>query len=229
LRGQEDLLRVRREAHTIKLWEGAAVAGAVVGLTFLDEHVQRFIQSNRSEALDRMSSVVREFGEPEVYLTVSAGLAFSGLISNHTRLTLEGLRAVSAVAGAGVVTHVAKWSLGRERPDENTEAEDLDPFTFRDTAWPSGHAATAFALAASLSDGIDRAWATVLLYTAATGVAWSRVNDNRHWLSDVAGGALIGVTSAKLVSGRWRVLGLRPPAVLVGPRGVGVGFVVPLN
>jgi hypothetical protein len=33
-------------------------------------------------------------------------------------------------------------------------------------------------------------------------------------LSDIAAGALIGITSAKLVSGKWQVFGLRPPDVL---------------
>jgi membrane-associated phospholipid phosphatase len=48
-------------------------------------------------------------------------------------------------------------------------------------------------------------------------VAWSRVNDNRHWLSDVAAGAVIGVTSAKLVDGHWRIFNLRTPHFLIGP------------
>ena len=76
----------------------------------------------------------------------------------------------------------------------------------------------AFALAAGLSEAVRLRWAHVGFYGFATGTALSRINDNRHWLSDVGMGALIGITSAKLVSGRWRVLGLRPPGVAVGPR-----------
>ena len=67
---------------------------------------------------------------------------------------------------------------------------------------PSGHTAMAFALATSLSDEIHNRWATVGLYGLATAVGWSRINDNRHWFTDVAAGALVGITSAKLVSGR---------------------------
>ena len=80
------------------------------------------------------------------------------------------------------------------------------------------------ALATALADDIHRPWATVGLYTLATGVGWSRVNDNRHWLSDVAGGALVGITSAKLVNGRWRIFGLRPPSVLLGPGHAGLAW-----
>jgi membrane-associated phospholipid phosphatase len=59
----------------------------------------------------------------------------------------------------------------------------------------------------------------VALYVLASGTAFSRINDNRHWLSDTALGAAIGVTTAKLVSGHWRVFGLRPPHFLVTPTG----------
>jgi membrane-associated phospholipid phosphatase len=76
----------------------------------------------------------------------------------------------------------------------------------------------AFALATSLADDIHRVPATVALYTVATGTALSRLNDDRHWLSDVAGGAVLGVTSARLMSGRWRVFGLRPPSVIIAPQ-----------
>ena len=57
------------------------------------------------------------------------------------------------------------------------------------------------------------------LLAAATAVGWSRINDNRHWLSDVAAGAVIGITSAKFASGRWRVFGIRAPSFIVGPTG----------
>jgi membrane-associated phospholipid phosphatase len=58
----------------------------------------------------------------------------------------------------------------------------------------------------------------------ATAVGWSRLNDNRHWLSDVAAGALVGITSAKLASGRWRIFGLRPPSIIVGPGRAGLAW-----
>lgn len=126
-----------------------------------------------------------------------------------------GLAAVS-VGGLKVV-------LGRERPNQNTSAFDFDP-AHLDTAFPSGHTALAFAMATSLADGIHRTWATIGLYGAATGVAAARVYQQEHWLSDVVGAAAVGITSAKLVSGRWRVFGLRPPSFLIGARGAVVGW-----
>ena len=83
---------------------------------------------------------------------------------------------------------------------------------------PSGHTTMAFALATALADDIHNTWAGVGLYTIASGVAWSRLNDNRHWLSDVAAGAVVGITSAKLVNGHWRLFHLQPPSILLGPQ-----------
>jgi membrane-associated phospholipid phosphatase len=79
-------------------------------------------------------------------------------------------------------------------------------------------------MAASLADDIHRGWATAGLYGLATAVAVSRVYDREHWLSDVAGGAAVGITAAKLARGRWRVFGIRPPTFLVGARGAGLGW-----
>jgi membrane-associated phospholipid phosphatase len=106
--------------------------------------------------------------------------------------------------------------LGRERPNQSTSAWEFDPGT-TDASFPSGHTSLAFAMAASLSDDIHRTWATVGLYGVGTGVAVARVYQLDHWVSDVVGGAALGITSAKLVSGRWRIFGLRPPTFLAAP------------
>jgi membrane-associated phospholipid phosphatase len=84
---------------------------------------------------------------------------------------------------------------------------------------PSGHVTAAFAVATSLADDIKSPLVSVLLYTAATGTAFARINDNRHWLSDTGMGAVLGIFTAKVVSGRWSIFGLRPPGFLVTPAG----------
>jgi membrane-associated phospholipid phosphatase len=69
----------------------------------------------------------------------------------------------------------------------------------------------AFVLATSLADDMHDTWASIGLYTFATGTAWSRLNDNRHWPSDVVGGAVLGFTVSKMMSNRWEILGFNPP------------------
>jgi membrane-associated phospholipid phosphatase len=182
----------------------------------LDGPTQRFLQNHRSAGKDDLSRVMRRFGQPEVYGTVSLGLVAAGLLGNNPELTRTGGRLAATLLLAGGAATGAKLAFGRPRPSESLDVDAFSPFSGKD-AMPSGHTTMAFALAAALADDIHRPWATVGLYTVATGVGWSRMNDNRHWLSDVAGGALVGITSAKLMNGHWKLFGLRPPSVLLGP------------
>ncbi len=212
------------EAPAIKWWHGLIAAGGVSALMLLDRPVQRFAQHNNGTGADHVASVVRHFGQPEVYGTVTAGLLVTGLAIHKPGITRAGGRLMTTLLLAGATASVGKFALGRPRPDESLDLDGFVPFSGQ-TSMPSGHSTMAFALATSLADEIHRPLATVGLYTMATSVAWSRVNDNRHWLSDVAAGALVGITSAKLASGRWRIFHLRPPSLLVGPRGgMGLGW-----
>jgi membrane-associated phospholipid phosphatase len=91
-------------------------------------------------------------------------------------------------------------------------------------AFPSGTAAVVFSLATTTSDAIDRLPASVLLYGAATAASWGRLDKNRHWLSDVAAGALVGITTAKLVNGEWTVFGLQLPEIWTDGRRAGLAY-----
>jgi len=204
-------------AHAIRWYEVTVAAAGVGALMLVDEPVQRFAQRDRSPATNDMASVFRHGGQPEVFGTVSLGLVAAGVVTHRPAITAAGGRLVATLGLAGAATVILKALIGRARPDADAGAFDFDPFTHSD-ALPSGHASMAFALAAGLSEAVHSKWAHVGFYGFAAGTALSRINDNRHWLSDVGMGALIGITSAKLVSGRWRVFGLRPPGVAVGPR-----------
>jgi membrane-associated phospholipid phosphatase len=154
---------------------------------------------------------------------VTVGLLAAGLAMGRPQITRAGGRLAASLALAGVTVNVGKFAFGRPRPEQSLDADGYVPFSGQ-VSLPSGHTAMAFALATSLADDIHRPWATVGLYGMATAVGWSRVNDNRHWLSDVAAGALVGVASAKLASGRWRIFGIKAPTLLTAPMGAGLGW-----
>jgi len=204
------------QPHVIQWWQGALVLGGLSGLMLLDNSTQRLTQRHRSDAGDDLASGVRRVGQPEVYGTITLGLLGAGIISGNHELTRAGGRLVATLFVAGATSTLAKLTFGRPRPSQSHDSDGYIPFSGQE-AMPSGHTTMAFALATALSDDIHRTWASVGLYTVATGVAWSRVNDNRHWLSDVAAGAVVGVTSAKLVNGHWRIFNLHPPQFLLGP------------
>ena len=187
----------------------------------VDQPVQRFAQRNRSGTSDDLAAFVRHMGQPEVYVTTSLGLIGAGLIAGRPQVAKAGGRAGVSVALAAALELSLKGIIGRARPDSGLGASHFDPFSGSESL-PSGHSALSFALATSLAGDIRPTWARVGLYGLAAATALSRVNDDRHWLSDITAGALIGITSAKLVGGKWQVLGLRPPGVLVARTGTPV-------
>jgi membrane-associated phospholipid phosphatase len=209
--------------HVIQWWHGAAAVGGLSLLMLVDHPVQRFAKHNSGTGADNVATIVRHFGQPEVYGTVTVGLLAAGLVTGRHEVTRSGGRLALSLAIAGVATQAGKTAFGRPRPEQSLDADGYSPFSGQ-ASLPSGHTAAAFALATSLADDIHKPWATVGLYGMATAVGWSRINDNRHWLSDVAAGALLGITSAKLASGRWRIFGLRAPSIIASPQGAGLGW-----
>ncbi len=199
----------------VTVWPHAVSALTALALaSVFDNPIQGQVQDHRSEPGDDLARLARRLGQPEVYAPVALGTVAVGLVTGNGRVTRAGGRITGSLLLAGVAVNILKPLVGRARPQFSLEAHDFRPFSSQD-AWPSGHTAVAFALATSLSDELRQTPASVLLYGAATLTAWSRVNDNRHWVTDVAAGALIGVASAKLMNGRWRVFGLSGPAFLL--------------
>ena len=89
------------------------------------------------------------------------------------------------------LTQGLKYTIRKTRPDGS------DTHSF-----PSGHVATVFMGAESLRINCGNWWG-LAGYTVATGVAFCRMYNNRHWLGDVIGAAGIGILSARI--GYWLV------------------------
>jgi membrane-associated phospholipid phosphatase len=209
------------KATSIHWWQGAAVLGGLSTLLLLDGTVREDAQEHRTPAADRFAESVRHFGQPEVYGSVTAGILTAGLVTHNPRLIRTGTRIAGALAVAGGVSNALKVVAGRGRPDNPFLDEDPDDFGLFSgrASWPSGHTSMAFAFATALGDELHHPVARYGLLAAATAVGWSRINDNRHWLSDTFFGAMLGIFTAKVVNGRWRVFGIRPPEFLVTPAG----------
>ena len=77
------------------------------------------------------------------------------------------------------------------------DSDHFDAFEIKDSSFPSGHTAVAFSLASSLSRDIKGHWDDVAFYGAASLTGLARMNDNKHWLSDVVAGATLGIFAGK--------------------------------
>lgn len=162
----------------------------------LDMRTRNAIQSLRTPALERPMRIVSD-------------------ACNRGNLTIA-LLAVALVGGAGgvelareivivlvpvnlIVEGTKRWT-DRARPDGEHRQSNA--------AFPSSHAANAFALAVVLARRLCRVGVVFLL--AAAMVAFSRLYLDRHWLSDVVVGAAVGAAIAWAVSGA--LASLRSPA-----------------
>jgi len=206
-------------------WYDAAIAVAGVSVFFLvDNPVRTYMLDNQTDGKDNAADLFRAVGEPEVWALVPAVMIGTGFVFKKPGLQRSGLRAVTSAVMAGGVAAVFKEIIGRVRPNvAGSEPLEFKPFS-GNVSMPSGHTAAAFGFSASLAEDVHPLWAKIGLYALATGTAWSRVYNNEHWTSDVVAGAVVGITSAKLVRGRSQVWGIRPPAIFTDGKEVTVSW-----
>jgi membrane-associated phospholipid phosphatase len=91
-----------------------------------------------------------------------------------------------------------KYTVGRARPTEKVGAYDFEPFGGNDS-FCSGHTTEAFVLASVISEHYPHVWVQLSTYTLASMVGYARLNNNRHWSSDVLAGAAVGTFVGKTI------------------------------
>ncbi len=174
-------------------------------VSIADERVAKALQQSsarRNTALQHSANFIQVAGDPGALL-ISASLYAIGAATHHNGLADAGLHSTESIIASGAVTQLLKFSVGRERPNltHDESAYAFHAFHGNHTDWnsfPSGHTTASFAAATAFSQEINRLHprqaklTTPLLYGIATLVGGARVYNDRHWLSDVVAGALIG-------------------------------------
>lgn len=177
-------------------WSAGAV---VVGGTFAyDLALQEGLQLAEGDIKSGLSISTEPFGNPYYMGALALGSYVYGSIANNVELQNLSSLALQSMFTAGLGVTVLKVAFHRERPEEQLV---LDPYQFngpslsRDNlSFPSGHTAIAFSLASSISAYYDDPlYLAIPLYSLATLTTWQRIYDQKHWPSDVAMGAIIGV------------------------------------
>ncbi len=210
----------------------AVVAGVGGGLMLLDNEIRDFMQGDvRSGATDDIADVVYHFGS---FYTLAAGLGVtyaSGELIGDRRLQEVGLLGGQSLLLAGVLGTGVKWLTQRDRPNSGKGAGSWSPFSFDEdnTSFPSGHALHAFAVASVVaSEYYDYELVGPIAYGLATATSLSRLNNNKHWASDVFIGGALGYFIGKMVVS-YNPFDV-PPGVAVGPwqqddgQGLSLGF-----
>lgn len=119
-----------------------------------------------------------------------------------------------AVWGADLAALGIKAAVERPRP--YLSIPDPEPLILGvvGDSFPSGHAATSFAGAATLVRFLPRSWA--VLFVLATAIAFSRVYVGVHYPTDVVGGAILGLAVATALPRLGAVLRRSRPAPPAG-------------
>jgi membrane-associated phospholipid phosphatase len=191
----------------------AAIAGVILAATLIaDQSFRGQVQEYRGKTSNALARVGNGFGEPRYVLPVVGAGLLVGQLTGERSVTRVALRAGGAVAIAGGITTAVKLVIGRGRPRGDGDADLFRPLSGW-SSFPSGHTAVAFALATAIADETRDPWSDAALYGGATLTGLARLNDDRHWASDVFVGALVGHLSA-----RW--LSRRPGGLMIGPTGV---------
>lgn len=179
----------------------AAIAGTTTALTALDKPVQEFFQKNQFESV---SSLTKYGLEPMGNLYAFAamgGFLIHGSLSGNDRSRSTGLLAIESYLISGLMVRIPKLAFGRSRPDAWWGPEPNEwKGPVNGKSFPSGHTTSAFAVASVIAwQYRDTPWVPVTAYTLASLAGFSRVYDNRHWLSDVFAGAVFGTVTGRFI------------------------------
>jgi membrane-associated phospholipid phosphatase len=172
---------------------------------------RRFMDLRDSHAWIRaVSPVITEMGSYGAWGTAAVFLCV-GLIAKDDKAVETGVLASSAMLQAGILVTFLKGMFGRRRPYMAGGVDQWSgPVGFftrfesgqlgKYDSFPGGHSATAFSLATVLAMQYwETVWVPILAYTTATGVALSRVTENKHWLSDCLAGGVLGTVIGRMV------------------------------
>ena len=91
-----------------------------------------------------------------------------------------------------------QYCLGGSRPDETSIGSPWAPFA--DSNAVSGHAFMGSVPFITAAQMVDRPWLKVTLYACSTFPAWSRVNDDCHYLSQSVLGWWMGYLACRAVN-----------------------------
>ena len=179
------------------------IGGGAIGHRWDDD-----VRGDLSDAapIERLMDVANLYGSTRYTLLATGGLLTVAHAADFRRLQPVASETLRAILLAKVVVIPLKRGVGRQRPDASNNL-----------SFPSGHTANAFALTTVLTRRYG--WLLGLpLYTVTAFVAPARIEREKHYFSDVIGGAALGtlagwaVTRSSASSDRQRQL------VMVVPR-----------
>jgi undecaprenyl-diphosphatase len=177
-----------------------AVFGAVLLLAafYCDTFVQSWILELQSRTAKIFMRNVSRFGDWPAHVilgVIGMGVAYLRGSKHWVRIFTA---MIVACALAGLVARAGKIVAGRARPSVATETAWAGPqLSSKFHAFPSGHTAASTAFFLTLFFAHRRVGSVLLAIPLLIG--FSRMYVAAHYISDVVGGALLGIAAALVV------------------------------
>ena len=169
------------------------MAGATGAALLIDENVSKFTSANQTDFWKGFCKVSDMGGNKNIVIPgmlLTYGTSF--LIKNE-KLQLTTEVSIKSAIASFIFTETFKQTFGRARPYMELGAFYSKPFPILNDkykAMPSGHTSVAFAIFTPFAENYSR-W----FYCIPVAVAFGRVYQNKHWVSDVIAGGSIGFLS----------------------------------
>ena len=198
----ESILKTSTRFNNNDLLNYGITAGSTLLAYNFDEDVNSFFKKNKTPLL----SPLYEFNKYSVYavFATAGALYLQGSIYDNAKNKDLGLKLGSALIYSTLVNQALKMLTGRERP---TISDDNSNFHFFRTAWdetsfPSGHSTAGFAFASVMAFSTDNDLEKVVYWSIAGLMAFERLYNRHHWLSDVVLGSAIGYFTGSLIGSK---------------------------
>jgi len=194
-------------------WQGKdwAIFGSVLAgtfaLSYLDEPFDDLMQRNRSGFADRLNDVGIEYGEPRTAVVLTGGLYLTGLIADSGWLRESCVIISASLLSSGVIQSTTKVAAGRARPHVGLGHDEFDPFRGEEDYYSffSGHTMVAMIISHTFAKRIAHPIASAAFYGLGAAAGLARTYNRDHWLTDVALGNALAITSVNSISKRLAV------------------------
>jgi hypothetical protein len=172
-----------------------AVSAATLAVMTLDKTIINSTQGQQNYYASVPIVGGRIYGEWYSIGAVAGSFGLYGLIARDTAAKKISIELLQAGIYAEAITMLLKIGIGRARPISGEDPFTYYPFTpFDDNfhSMPSGHTTAAVALSTVMSRHAHTTALKILAYVPAGFTMFSRIYQNKHWLSDEILGAAIG-------------------------------------
>lgn len=161
-----------------------------------DINLLKKISASKNSKYENFQSGLSFSVYPALVLTPSSFVAI-GLLNKDTNQINTGVCIATGIALNTAITIGLKYSIHRNRP--YITYPEIKPIETENTpSMPSGHTASAFNIATSLTLFYPKWYVAVPAYTWASGIAYSRMYLGVHYPSDIIAGAILGSGTAWL-------------------------------